>query len=252
MRYACLVDYNGANFSGWQRQNNAITVQGEIERRLEQLTNYQTQITGCGRTDAGVHGLNYVFHVDFDDSVHLSEPIWIHKLNQLLPKGIALRKIVKVDDEFHSRYDATMRHYRFKLTTRKPVFRENELTYYKYEPVLSVELLNTLSQLFINANDFAAFCKLHGGNKTTICNITHCHWVKYNDNEYHFGISANRFLRGMVRLIVGAHLNYHRGKLAISDIEKALNDQTPLPIVWSVSGSGLTLESIDYPNQIFS
>ena len=250
MRYACQIDYNGSAFSGWQRQNNAITVQAEIEAAISILTSVDSQVTGCGRTDTGVHAANYVFHVDIDTIEDFTDPIWIHKLNQLLPIGIAFRKIVAVDPEYHSRYDAISRQYRYRLVTKKPVFGHDHITYYKYESSLNVDKLNEVAEMFLDATDFTAFSKLHGGNKTSICDITVCKWEQLDD-EYHLLIKANRFLRGMVRLTVGSHLNYHRNKLTKQDIHQALFNQVPLPIVWSVESNGLSLESITYPSQLF-
>ncbi len=251
MRYACQIDYNGSAFSGWQRQNNAVTVQGEIESAISNLTSSTIQVTGCGRTDAGVHASNYVFHIDINTIEDFSDSIWIHKLNQMLPIGVAIRKIVAVDAEFHSRYDATSRQYRYRLVTSKPVFGYDHITYYKYQDRLDVDKLNEVAEMFLDATDFTAFSKLHGGNKTSICEITKCKWEQKDDGEYNLVIRANRFLRGMVRLIVGAHLNYHRGKLTIEDIRLALNNQIHLPIVWSVDSNGLSLETIEYPVQLF-
>lgn len=249
MRYACVIDYNGTQFAGWQRQNNATTVQGEIESVLTTLNGKSTLITGCGRTDAGVHASNYVFHVDVEGIVNFADQLWIHKLNQMLPPTIAFRKIIAVDSEFHSRFDAVSRHYLYRLTTKKPVFGYDHITHYKYEGSLDVSKLNQLSKLFLEATDFEAFSKLHGGNNTSFCDMTQCMWTQVNSDEYHLRISANRFLRGMVRLIVGTHLNYHRDKIKIEDIVEALSKQTRLPIIWSVEAAGLTLDRVDYPQK---
>lgn len=248
MRYALTIDFNGSQFCGWQKQLEERTVQGEIEQALTRIANQTITVMGCGRTDTGVHGRNYVLHTDLPDGTLGKSNDWVYKLNAMLPSDIAVKKITEVSSDFHARFQAKERSYVYRLRLDKQVFCADYKAHYKYESQLDLDKLNELSRLFLSASDFTRFSKLHGGNKTNLCNLTLCKWVQVSEKEFHFEIAADRFLRGMVRLIVGTHLNYHRGKITLRDVQDALEILKPLPIVWSVDASGLCFDSVTFDN----
>ncbi len=245
-RYALTIDYNGSKFCGWQKQLDERTVQGEIEKTLSRLSGNQITVMGCGRTDTGVHAQNYVLHTDLPDGKLDMSKDWVYKLNAMLPADIVIKAISEVSNDFHARFLARERRYCYRLRLDKQVFGSDLTAYYKYESQLSVDRLNALSPLFLENNDFTCYSKLHGGNMTNRCQLTRCEWTQVSDKEFHFRIAADRFLRGMVRLIVGTHLNYHRGKITLQDVKLSLTELKPLPIIWSVEANGLCLESVRY------
>lgn len=246
MRYALTIDFNGSKFCGWQKQLEDRTVQGEIENTLSRIAGQTITVMGCGRTDTGVHGRNYVLHTDLPVDTLGKSKDWVFKLNAMLPTDIAVKSIKEVSPDFHARFHANGRGYIYRLRLDKQVFGSDLTSHYKYESQLSIEKLNSISALFLSGKDFTCFSKLHGGNMTSLCNLTQCQWIKVSDVEYHFHISADRFLRGMVRLIVGAHLNYHRDKISKEDIRSALEELKPLPLVWSVEANGLCFETVSF------
>ena len=251
-RYALTIDFNGSRYCGWQKQLEDRTVQGEIEKTLSRIASQTVTVMGCGRTDTGVHGRNYVLHTDLPDGTLGKSKDWVYKLNAMLPRDIAIKSITEASPDFHARFLAKERGYCYRLRLDKQVFGSDLTAHYKYESALSVEKLNALSELFLAGKDFTCFSKLHGGNLTNLCNLTVCKWDQVSDKEFHFHIAADRFLRGMVRLIVGTHLNYHRGKITLSDVRLALTEMKPLPLVWSVEANGLCFESVSYDKITFT
>lgn len=249
MRYFIDLSYCGTNFNGWQSQHtqaNSRCVQSVVEQALTILTKQSHEVTGCGRTDTGVHAIHYRAHTDSD--FLLSEISFINKLNRFLPDDIVIHHIFPVDESAHARFDAINRSYVYHLHLEKNPFPE--LSYYYPFKKLSLEKLNQAASLIIGNRDFFAFCKTRTDVKTTICNVYKAEWILRGENKLEFHITADRFLRGMVRLIVGMCLDVERGKLTINEVAEALQTKNRLPRSWSVPAIGLFLHSIEYPSQL--
>lgn len=240
-RLKFTISYNGYAYAGWQVQPNASTVQGELEKSLDILLGLQASIVGCGRTDSGVHGKNYIFHAD----VIRHNPDAVYKLNRMLPKDIVVTKMEEVDNDFHARFNAKSRAYEYHIVFAKEVF-ESQAYHYQYEQGLDLARLNDLASHFMSCLEFVHFKKAHGSSKTDTCVLTHFSWSKHADGRVVFAIQGDRFLRGMVRLIVGAQLNYHRGKLSLSELDDALSGKAPIQQPWSVPASGLYFVGATY------
>lgn len=246
-RYFARLKYRGTRYAGWQSQPNANTVQDEIESKLSILLRKHTKIMGCGRTDAGVHASDFVMH--FDARGQLDENL-IFKLNMMLPDDIVITKIDKVNDAAHSRFDAISRSYEYHIHRRKDPFNQGHSYYYPHLFTHDLQMLNECSNLLINYADFYTFCKTNTDVKTTLCTLTKSEWV-VSESDLTFHITANRFLRGMVRLIVGCCLNVTTGKLSIDDVIAALSKTERLKRDLSVPAEGLFLTDISYPESIY-
>lgn len=237
--------YNGANYCGWQTQPNGIAIQEVIEKALATLLRVPTPIVGAGRTDAGVHARQMMAHFDADvqDAVLLT-----HKLNRILPKDIVIYKIVPVKEDAHARFDATSRLYRYYLTTQKDPFMYPYK--YKVHGDIDVEMMNKCSQVLFDYIDFTSFSKLHTDAKTNDCTISYARWEQQGE-DYIFTIRANRFLRNMVRAIVGTLLEAGRGKLNEEGMRRVIEAKDRGVAGLSVPGNALFLEEIEYPDHIF-
>lgn len=245
MRYFIRLAYNGANYHGWQRQPNAVTIQEVLEENFAKLLRYEVELVGCGRTDAKVHAADYVAHCDLHDIPKNMDLVF--KLNCLLPKDISIKEIFPVNDNFHARFMATSRSYYYYLSLSKNPFANN-LTYATKDD-FNINEFNQIAAVFTQYRDFQPFCKLGSDNKGYTCEVRESYWeyVDFNGFPYlRYRITANRFLRGMIRLIVGAHINISRGKYNIEQLHSILKEQTKLPIAWSVPGDGLYLTDIKY------
>ena len=238
------LSYKGTNFSGWQRQSNAHTVQEEIEDAFELLFRKKIHIIGCGRTDSGVHARNYIAHFDLDNPLDFD---LLFKLNHIMSKDITIHEILPVSIQSHSRFDANRRTYDYFIKGDKDSFNAEFAFAYPMIHKLNVEELNKAASLLLKYNDFFTFCKKKTDVKTTICQIYKSEWRWISEDTLHFTISANRFLRGMVRLVVGMCINVSLGKLDILEVEEALKAKRRLERDWSVHAQGLALSSIDYP-----
>ena len=217
-RYFIYLGYNGKNFRGWQIQPNGMTVQQSIEEALAILMRTPVPIVGAGRTDAGVHARLMIAHFDWEgpieDLAFLAE-----KLNRLLPKDIAVYKIVPVVPEAHARFDATSRTYKYYVTTKKDPF--NHELVYKLPGRLDFEAMNEACKVLFDYIDFTSFSKLHTDVKTNNCHIQHAGWTQEGD-IWVFTIRADRFLRNMVRAIVGTLLEVGRGRLTIDGFRNVI------------------------------
>ncbi len=246
MRYFACISYDGTHFFGWQKQDQTTnTVQFHVDDCLSKLLRSTINSIGCGRTDSGVHAKDFYLHFDFDGDIDAED--LIYKANKMLPLTIAMHSVEKVADEAHARFDATERSYVYRIKTIKDVFDKQHF-YYKYaNKNIDLDAMNKLCALVLSANDFTAFTKTSTDVKTNICTIKRCEWL-YNEatQTLEFHITANRFLRGMIRLLVGAMLNVQRGKISIKDFEAALLEQKPLAFQWSVDGGGLMLYGVRY------
>lgn len=244
MRYFVKLSYKGTHFAGWQSQPNTITVQSCIEQAFSTILREPIEVVGCGRTDTGVHSLGYVLHFDTNVPIPMD---FLHRANHLVGKDIAFHKIKRVKKDKHARFDAVSRSYKYIIDLYKNPFAQDSAWCYPPAQKISIDDLNEVAFLLLEYGEFAPFCKSNAQNETMICFIISAKWTySQADKRLYFDITANRFLRGMIRLIVGACMNVALGKLTLKDIKTALDNQTPLPKSWSVPPQGLYLCRILY------
>lgn len=242
-RYFIECAYDGTDFSGWQIQPRVETVQGIIENRLSNLYgNRLIKITGCGRTDAGVHASQFFFHVDLD--LFLPPDQLTYKLNKMLPRAIAIRAVIEVADKAHARFDAEKRTYRYFIHQKKSPFLQQYSEYYPRP--LSVEKMNEAAALLLGRQDFTSFSKLHTDVNNNFCTVYAAKWIKTN-NQLCFEITANRFLRNMVRAIVGTLLEIGEQKQPVEYIQEIIALKNREEAGVSVPAKGLFLVKIEYP-----
>lgn len=244
-RYFMYLAYNGANYCGWQIQPNGLSVQEVIEKSLSTLLRMPITIVGAGRTDAGVHAREMAAH--FEAEVQ-DVTLLTNKLNRILPKDIVVYKIVRVKEDAHARFDATSRLYRYYLTTEKDPFMYPYK--YKVHGSIDVEMMNKCSRILFEYIDFTSFSKLHTDVKTNDCKIIHAQWEQQGE-DYVFTIQANRFLRNMVRAVVGTLLEAGRGKLDEAGMRRVIEAKDRAVAGLSVPAHALFLEEIEYPPHIF-
>jgi tRNA pseudouridine38-40 synthase len=250
-RYFIELAYKGTPFCGWQLQSNAATVQAEIEKQLGLLLRETIRVTGAGRTDTGVHASYFVAHFDsLRNDVH-AMPNIIRKLNGLLPKEIAVYGIHPVAAEAHARFDAISRTYCYRIATRKNPFT-TELSYHLCRP-LDMEKMNEAAKILPEYTDFTSFSKLHGNARTNLCTITQARWTGNTESaELCFEITANRFLRNMVRAIVGTMIEIGLGKRPPEDIRHIIEAKNRNAAGTSAPPQGLYLTNIVYPEPIMN
>ncbi|MDU1891072.1 MAG: tRNA pseudouridine(38-40) synthase TruA [Dysgonomonas sp.] len=246
-RYFIYLSYNGENYCGWQIQPNGVSVQETIEKALTTLLRTPTPIVGAGRTDAGVHARLMTAHFDNEQEV-LDLPLLTKKLNSILPRDIAIKKIVEVRNEVHARFDATSRLYRYYITTEKDPFLHH--LKYKVFGDLDLDMMNACAKVLFDYEDFTSFSKLHTDVKTNNCTMMQAEWVK-EGNDYIFIIKANRFLRNMVRSIVGTLLEAGRGKINVEDMRRIIEAKDRGEAGTSVPAHALFLEEIEYNENIY-
>lgn len=245
MRYFLSLSYLGTSFSGWQRQPNASSVQETLETALSTILRRPTEITGCGRTDAGVHARYYIAHFDAEDAL---PPTFIIGLNSLLPPTIAVKSVHPVHAEAHARYDAYERSYEYHIALNKDPFAINTAWFFPQNARLDIDLMQQAAALIPHYEAFFPFCKTHSGVDSYICQVKEAVWeLRPEEDRLMFKITANRFLRGMVRLIVGASVQAGMGKISIEAIDTALREQTMLGKSLSVPAEGLALTGVKYP-----
>lgn len=242
MRYFVTLSYDGTRFHGWQIQPNGISVQGELEHGLSLLLRTTVQVTGAGRTDAGVHARMMVAHFDYDGDVDCQQ--LAYKLNKLLPQDIAVQKIEPVAADLHARFSATSRTYYYNLHTTKDPFQRHYSCELHYP--LDFELMNRAAAMLLDYEDFGAFCKSHADVKTTLCHVTEARWVQLSDYEWRFEITANRFLRNMVRAVVGTLIEVGRGRLTLDDFHRVVEGKRRSDAGESMPGNALFLVDIKY------
>ncbi len=238
MRYFVEFAYNGNAFHGSQRQPNGITVQEVLEDAFSTVLRQPVALTFAGRTDAGVHAEQMFAHFE-GEGLQVADGLW-ERLNSLLPQDIAVRGIFPVPDDAHARFSATERTYEYRITTAKDPFRQNLVT--QVAPGLDFEAMNNAAQLLLGKHDFASFCKVHTDVKTTFCTITRAEW---KDNI--FTISADRFLRNMVRAVVGTLFEVGRGKMSIDHFREVIEAHNRCAAGQSAPPQGLYLTRILYP-----
>lgn len=242
MRFFIQLSYNGTNYHGWQIQPNATSVQETLTKALNVVLNEKNiVIMGAGRTDTGVHASKMFAHFDYEKE--LDSKAVVHKLNSYLPKDIAVSEIITVDENAHARFDAKQRTYEYKINLSKNVFLD-ELSWY-YNKELDVEAMNDAASLLMEFIDFQCFSKVHTDVNTFNCAITQAFWKKEND-QLIFTISADRFLRNMVRSIVGTLVNVGLGKISKADFQKIIESKDRKKAGFSVPACGLYLTEIKY------
>ncbi|HBT84456.1 MAG: tRNA pseudouridine(38-40) synthase TruA [Fermentimonas sp.] len=246
-RYFITLSYNGKNYVGWQIQPNGISIQQKLQEAISLILRSEVDIVGAGRTDAGVHACKMVAHFDWYDESFSNEDL-VFKLNSLLPKDIAIKSIKKVKPDAHARFSAISRTYKYYVTTDKNPFL-NELTN-RVSFIPDIDKMNALCPLLIETEDFSSFSKLHTDVKTNICKIEFAGWER-EGNMYVFKIKADRFLRNMVRAIVGTLLEAGRGRLDERGLRRIIDAKNRQVAGDSAPGNALFLEDVQYPEYIW-
>ena len=248
-RYFIRLAYDGSQFHGWQRQPNGITIQQTLEEAMSMMLRSPILLTGAGRTDTGVHADEFFAHFDLAEQLSKSEcEKLVFRLNGYLGGAIALFEILPVKEDAHARFSAMSRTYRYCISRVKNPFRVN-YTHYIYGDIDHVRM-NLGTELIMSYNDFTSFSKVDTDTKTNICRISVAHWVE-EGRELVFTIMADRFLRNMVRAIVGTLLELGTGKISMDDLKEIIESKNRSNAGDSVPGKGLTLYRIVYPEEIF-
>lgn len=246
MRYFIELSYNGKAYHGWQNQPNAISVQEVVEDALSKLLQTKIDVVGAGRTDAGVHAEQLFAHFDFDESID-SEKL-IFKLNSFLPKDISVQHIFGVRADTHARFDALSRTYNYKISLKKDVFNSDGAYYLKHQ--LDIDKMNEAAKVLFDYRNFKCFSRSNTDVKTYHCTIMMAEWRSQN-NQLIFTIKADRFLRNMVRAIVGTILDVGLGKTTIEEFHGIIKSEDRTKAGASVPAHGLYLSIIEYPKSIF-
>ena len=291
MRYFICLSYNGSAFSGWQIQENANSVQAELQKALSTLLRQPIEVVGAGRTDAGVNARNYIAHFNYNGNMP-DQPHTIYKLNAILPKEISIHSIWPVAEDMHARFSATSRTYKYYIHTEKDPFC-SQFSYFVPARTLNSEKMNEACRSFLGEQDFSSLEKVNGGNKTSICNVTYARWEPFYPNNagapgtagasgttsatgtsgilgtaetqgtagasgtsnapepthYVFTVTANRFLRNMVRAMVGSLLEVGSGKREPEWIKQMLKQKNRSAAGHSVPGNALFLVDVGYPEE---
>ncbi|MEI7596864.1 MAG: tRNA pseudouridine(38-40) synthase TruA [Bacteroidota bacterium] len=242
MRYFVELSYNGTSYHGWQIQPNAITVQEILNKSFSLLLKTNIELVGCGRTDTGVHARQYYAHFDIETNIEVVE--LKRKINNMLPNDIYIIDFIEVNNDLHARFSAISRSYSYYIDTVKNPF-SNEFAWHCEYP-LNLELMNNACKILLSKEDFACFSKSNTDNHTTLCNVTRAEWT-VNGSQYVFNISANRFLRNMVRAIVGTIIDVGRGRISLGDFDLIIESKNRQKAGFSVPAKGLFLEKIIYP-----
>ena len=246
MRYFIELSYDGTNYHGWQIQPNAISVQEVLEKAISLLLRETIKITGAGRTDTGVHATQMFAH--FDTTQNIDTEQLGYKLNAFLPQDIAIKKIHSVLDTAHARFDATARSYRYFIHRHKNPFL-NDYSWYLQKD-LDMVLMNQAAKLLMQYEDFKSFSKTHTDVKTYLCDVKEAYWQQ-TDTQLIFNMTADRFLRNMVRAVVGTLVEVGSHKLTLTDFEKIILARDRNKAGFSVPAKGLFLTKITYPPKIF-
>lgn len=250
MRYFITLSYDGSAYHGWQIQPNGASVQETLQKALSTLLRTSIEVVGAGRTDTGVHAAMMVAHFDLPSSEERSERETLdcaqltYKLNKILPPDIAVQQVRPVDDDMHARFSATRRTYHYFVHLRKDPFRRS----YSWQLYgdLDFHRMNEAAKVLMEYRDFTSFSKVNTDTKTNECTITEAHWDELEPGVWRFTISANRFLRNMVRAIVGTLVEVGRGKLSIEDFRRVIEEKNRCSAGESVPGNALFLVDIKY------
>ncbi len=246
-RYFIELAYKGTNFHGWQVQPNASSVQECLEKALSVITRETIAVTGAGRTDTGVHASYFVAHF-ISEKEHLDHPDFAHKLNSFLNKDIVIFNVTKVNSEAHARFDAISRTYQYHLNLRKNPFLLETSWYFYNQPDLIV--MNEACRILFEYSDFTSFSKLHTDVKTNNCKIYQAEWTQVG-TDIVFTVKADRFLRNMVRALVGTIMEVGIGKIDLREFRAIIEKKDRGAAGLSVPAQGLFLTDIEYPESIF-
>jgi len=248
MRYFIELCYDGGRYCGWQRQRDAPSVQATLEAALSTLLREPIEVTGAGRTDTGVHAAYYVAH--FDTAATLADPLrTVYKLNCLLPSDIAVFGVTRVADDAHARFSAAEREYRYFIETRKNPFTRQAAWHY-CRP-LDAERMNRAAALLTEYCDFTSFAKLNSDNRTNLCRIVRAGWEESSEGVYRFTIRADRFLRNMVRALVGTLVDVGRGRYGVEEFRAIVASRDLSRASGSAPARGLYLWDVAYPAEVF-
>lgn len=242
MKYFLEFEYKGTNYHGWQYQPNAISVQETLTRAISTVLKTNIELVGAGRTDAGVHAKQMFAHFNYDLEINI--PHLINKLNSFLPKDIAIINFHKVFNEAHARFDATKRTYEYHINTRKNVFESENSLYYKNH--INIDLMNEACKILFQHTNFECFSKVNTDVKTFNCTIYNAHW-KQTDTKIVFTIAADRFLRNMVRAIVGTMIYIGLEKVSLQHFKEIIESKDRNKAGFSVPAHGLYLTKVEYP-----
>ncbi len=262
-RYFITFAYDGTRYHGWQIQPNANTVQQELQRALSLVLRKNIEVVGAGRTDTGVHARKMAAHFDWKVGSSQENPSQestpqeesdgklpmvcdqlAYRLNRILPRDISVYEVYPVADDMHARFSAVSRTYHYYIHTQKNPFLRHYSLQINYP--LDFERMNEAAQHFLRHEDYAAFCKAGGDNKTTLCHVTDARWVQTSPTSWYFEITANRFLRNMVRAVVGTLIDVGRGKMTMDQFRNILEKGTRSDAGESMPGHALFLEDVAY------
>jgi len=244
-RYFIYFSYDGTNYHGWQIQPHDNSVQAELQRALSTLMRCPMEVVGAGRTDTGVHARLMVAHFDCEQPIDCHQ--LAYKLNRLLPRDIAVGKIEPVASDMHARFSATSRTYYYYVHTQKNPFLRAYSCELHYD--LDFELMNQAAATLLEYDDFGAFCKSHTDVKTTLCKVTEARWIQTGASEWYFVITANRFLRNMVRAVVGTLIEVGRHRMTVDDFRRVVEGKKRTAAGESMPGHALFLVDVRYDMQ---
>jgi tRNA pseudouridine38-40 synthase len=249
-RYFIRLSYNGTAYHGWQVQDNTEkTVQHVLNTMLSMLLNQTVFVTGCGRTDTGVHAKDFYGHFDAETDLMPDKDKWIFRFNNSLPKDVAVKEIIKVSNDANSRFDAVSRTYEYHINKKKDPFLIDS-SWFVYG-ALDIKAMNNAAKILFEYTDFSSFAKSNTQSFTNNCKIYKAEWKVKEDNLV-FTISADRFLRNMVRAIVGTLVEVGKGKLNIEDLRKVIESKNRSNAGFSVPAEGLYLTEVQYPKDYFN
>lgn len=244
-RYFIEVAYKGAGYAGFQIQENAVTIQSEIQKAMVVLFKQDILLTGSSRTDAEVNALQNFFHFDID---HPTPGGYLYNLNAILPPAIVIKRIIPVHSGAHCRFDAVSREYRYEIYKNKNPFLYNQAYYFPY--TLDFDLLQQAASTLLQYSNFTSFSKRNTQVKNFNCQIMESRWIR-GDDRLIYQVRSNRFLRGMVKGLVGTMLHIGRGRIGITDFRTHIANRDPSKTNFAVPGHGLYLVSVDYPPGYF-
>jgi tRNA pseudouridine38-40 synthase len=242
VRYFIHFAYDGTNYHGWQIQPDANSVQEELQKALSVLLRHDVEIVGAGRTDAGVHARQMVAHFEWDGQLDCQQTAY--RLGRMLPRDIAIYRMEPVADDMHARFSAVRRTYHYYLHTERDPFCRQYSCELHYD--LDFERMNEAGRILCTYEDFGAFCKSHSDVKTTLCKVSEAHWIQVDSTHWYFRISANRFLRNMVRAVVGTIIDVGRGRITLDDFRKIVEGKQRTQAGESMPAHALFLEEIEY------
>jgi tRNA pseudouridine38-40 synthase len=247
-RYFIRLAYNGSQYHGWQLQDNAITVQAVVNDAVSKIFGQQINVVGCGRTDTGVHAREYYVHFDLQFIIQ-DKDVYLRKLNGFLPNDISIFEIIPVIGDAHTRFDAISRTYQYVISRKKDPFNQ-DFSWFVYGDI-DIKKLNEAASVLFDYTDFTSFSKVNTDTKTNNCKIKFAQWEEKN-NLLIFTITADRFLRNMVRAIVGTLMDIGRGKNNIEGLRKIIESKNRSNAGYSVPAKGLFLTKVEYPKNLFS